>query len=163
MIETLTSSIFLMAMGIWLGGVVFFSFFTAPGVFERLSRNQAADIISVIFPRYYNLRYLCGFAMLIAGSYPIYLQPRSVDTWLSWSLALLATVVSLYAGKVVMPMVRRLRITAESSAGTPDQGQNRERYARAHQLSMFLNSIVLFLLLVQTVIYAYRIKDVFTG
>lgn len=163
MAEALTSSIFLMAMGVWLGGVVFFSFFTAPVIFERLPRNQAADVISVIFPRYYNLGYSCGFAMLLAGAYPIYLRPSSVNPWTSWGLALIATAVSLYAGRVIMPRVRRYRITAESSAGTPEHAPNREKYNRAHQLSVTLNSLVLLLLLGQALLYGYRVRSEFLG
>ena len=161
--ETLTSSIFLLAMGVWLGGVVFFSFFTAPVIFERLPRNQAADLVAVIFPRYYNLGYVCGFAMVLAGAYPIYLVPTQATTWTSWGFALAATGVSFYAGRVVMPSVRRLRLTAASSAGTPEHAVNREAYHRSHQLSVTLNTTVLLLLLVQVLLYGYRVRSVFLG
>lgn len=163
MAEAISSSIFLIAMGLWLGGVVFFSFFTAPVIFERLPRNQAADVISVMFPRYYNLGYTCGFAMLIAGAYPIYLRPSSANPWMSWSLALVATIVSLYAGRVIMPRVRRFRETAESSAGTPEHAPNRARYNKAHQWSVTLNSLVLLLLLGQALLYGYRVRSEFLG
>ncbi len=161
MAEFLASSIFLVAMGIWLGGVVFFSFFTAPVIFERLPRNTAADLITVIFPRYYNLGYTCGAAMLIAAAYPIYLRPYSANCWASWSLALVATVISFYAGRSVMPRVRRLRLTAASSAGSPEHGDNRRAYERAHQLSMILNSLVLLLLVIQALLYGYRVRSDF--
>ena len=150
-------------MSIWLGGVVFFSFFTAPVIFERLPRNQASDLVSVIFPRYYNLGYACGFAMLVTGAYPIYLEPSAMNPWASWILAFLATLVSLYAGKVVMPRVRRLRLTAASSAGTYEHAANREAYNRAHQLSVTLNSVVLLLLVAQTLLFGYRVQSDFLG
>ena len=132
-----------------------------PVIFERLPRNTAADLIAVIFPRYYNLGYVCGAAMLIAGLYPIYLDPSFIEGWMSWALALLGTVVSLYAGQWVMPRVRRLRLTAASSAGTPEHTENRSLYDRAHQLSVTLNSLVLIILIGQVLIYAYRIKPAF--
>lgn len=159
---TIASSVFLMAMGIWLGGVVFFTVFTAPVIFERLPRNQAADLISVIFPRYYNLGYFCGFLMLITGAYPIYVEP-SLATWTSWGLALIGVGVSLYAGKVIMPRVKRLRLTAQSSLGTPEHAQNRDQYNRAHQLSFSLNALVLLILLAETIFYGYRVQDAFLG
>lgn len=163
MAVTLTSSMFLMAMGVWLGGVVFFSFFTAPVIFERLPRNTAADLISVIFPRYYKLGYYCGGAMLLSGAYPIYRDNTSINAWSSWSLALIAFVVSVYAGQVVMPRVRRLRNTAASSAGSPEHAANREAYDRSHQWSITLNSMVLLLLIAQTLLYGYRVKSEFLG
>ena len=72
-----------------------------------------------------------------------------------------ATCVSLYAGRVIMPRVRRLRLTAASSAGTPEHPANREAYSRAHQLSVTLNSTVLLLLLGQAFLYGYRVRTDF--
>ncbi|MCA9319450.1 MAG: DUF4149 domain-containing protein [Planctomycetes bacterium] len=163
MLETLASSVFLMAMGVWLGGVVFFSFFTAPVIFERLPRNQAADLISVIFPRYYKLGYACGFLMIVAGLYPSWREPGLGMATLSLSFALLATICSIYAGVVVLPRVRRLRQTAASSAGTSEHSANRAAYIRWHQISVTINSAVLILLITQVLIYGYRIRFVVAG
>ncbi|HGY93015.1 MAG TPA: DUF4149 domain-containing protein [Planctomycetes bacterium] len=163
MLDTLSSTVFLTAMSVWLGGVVFFSFFTAPVIFERLPRNQAADLISVIFPRYYNLGYVCGTLMIISGFYPVWLEPTGKMAWLSWGLAFLATALSAYAGKVVMPRVRRHRQTAASSAGTAEHPRNLSAYNRSHQLSVTLNSTVLILLITQALIYGYRVRFIVTG
>ncbi|MEE9391602.1 MAG: DUF4149 domain-containing protein [Planctomycetota bacterium] len=156
--EAFSNTIFLMALGVWLGGVVFFSFFTAPVIFERLPRNQAADLISVIFPRYYNLGYLCGLTMLIAGLVPLIRDLKLGLVWTIWILALVATSVSLYAGKVVMPRVRKLRHSAASSAGTHDNVAIREAYNRAHQLSVTLNSMVLLVLVAEILLFGYRVR-----
>jgi len=157
---TLGSSLFLMAMGIWLGSVVFFTGFTAPVIFERLPRDQAADLIGVMFPRYYNLGYCCGFLMLVSGAYAIY-HESSLHTWTTWVIALIATGVSLYAGRVIMPRVRGLRLTAQSSVGTPEHQANRSLYSRAHQLSVTLNALVLVLLLAEVIFYGYRVRGDF--
>lgn len=162
MAATLASIVFLTTLSVWLGGVVFFSFFTAPVVFERLPRNQAADLIQVIFPRYYRLGYVCGFSMLLAGAYFLLSAERKGLVWTSWVLALVATIVSLYAGKVVMPRVRRLRLTAASSAGSPENAANRQAYEKAHQLSVLLNTAVLLLLVVIVVLFGWE-ADYFAG
>jgi len=163
MLETLASSVFMTAMAVWLGGVVFFSFFTAPVIFERLPRHQAADLISVIFPRYYNLGYACGILMIASGIYPVTLQPEIGLPVVTFTLAILATFISFYAGRVIMPRVRKLRQTAASSAGTPDHASNRSAYNRAHQLSVTLNSIVLVLLVTQVLLYGYRVRSIVVG
>ncbi|MEZ6197745.1 MAG: DUF4149 domain-containing protein [Planctomycetota bacterium] len=150
------SIVFLATLSVWLGGVVFFSFFTAPVIFERLPRNQAADLIQVIFPRYYRMGYVCGFAMLVSGCYFLVSSHRPGLVWTSWLLALAATSVSLYAGMVVMPRVRRLRLTAASSAGSPEHSVNRALYEKAHHLSVFLNTVVLLLLVVVVVLFGYQ-------
>ena len=160
MSEVLSSTVFLVAMGVWLGGVVFFSFFTAPVIFERLSRDQAADLISVLFPRYYNLGYACGSLMVLAGAWPVYLNPTGNTVGVE-VLAMAALAVSLYAGRVVMPRVRRRRHEAASSAGTPGHADARDAYGRAHQLSVALNSAVLLLLVAEALLYGYRVRSDF--
>ncbi|HEV8700511.1 MAG TPA: DUF4149 domain-containing protein, partial [Candidatus Polarisedimenticolia bacterium] len=40
----------LLALGIWVGSVVFFSFFTAPTLFGALPRDMAGRAVSAIFP-----------------------------------------------------------------------------------------------------------------
>lgn len=160
---TLTSSLFLIAMGIWLGGVVFFSFFTAPVIFRRLARVQATDLISVIFPSYYRLGYVCGSVMLIAGAYPIFRERDTLPGWTAELIAMLATGLSVYAAKVVMPRVSRFRSTAQSAAGTPAQSEARRLHDQAHQLSMTLNLTVLLLLLAEAVLYGWRVRVDFLG
>ena len=159
MFETVSSAVFLVAMGVWLGGVVFFQFFTAPVIFERLPRNQAADLIAVMFPRYYRLGYVCGAMMIVAGLHPIFSSGPAM-AWLSWSLACVALAASAYAGMIVMPRVGRLRQTAASSAGSPEHSANRSAYNRAHQLSLTLNAAVLVLLIAQALVYAWRVKSI---
>jgi hypothetical protein len=156
--EALTTATFLVALGLWMGGVVFFSFFTAPVIFGRLPRDQAADLISIIFPRYYALGYSCGALMIAAALYPLSLRPGWVGTWLILILAVAATVVSFYSGQIVMPRVRRLRASAEGSLGTADHGSNLKAYNDAHQLSVGLNTFVLAVLLAEAVLFAYRVR-----
>src|SRR5580700_10817125 len=67
MIVVLT--IYLAALGCWLGGIVFFSFFTAPAVFTVLPRPEAGQLISTIFPRYYMLGYIVGTISLVLAIY----------------------------------------------------------------------------------------------
>ena len=62
-------TIYLAALGCWLGGIVFFSFFTAPAVFTVLPRPEAGQLISTIFPRYYMLGYIVGTISLVLAIY----------------------------------------------------------------------------------------------
>lgn len=156
LLEALTSTVFLVALGLWLGGVVFFSFFTAPVIF-RLPRHQAVETIQAIFPRYYALGYTCGFLMICAALYPLYRQ-ATIGTWSIVLLALAATVVSFYSGQWVLPKVHRLRLAAEGSLGTSDHSLNLQAYSSAHGLSVSLNALVLLILLGEAVLFAYRVR-----
>ena len=50
----------LLALGLWIGSIVFFSLVTAPGLFGALPRDQAGQAVSAIFPRYYAFGAACG-------------------------------------------------------------------------------------------------------
>lgn len=58
------------ALGTWLGAMVFFSFVAAPRVFAVLD-DRAGDVVNDIFPRYYvfgiALGIVAGVAALAAG------------------------------------------------------------------------------------------------
>ena len=94
----------LLALGLWIGSIVFFSLVTAPGLFGALPRDQAGQAVSAIFPRYYAFGAACGLTALLSG---LLLGARRVS-WgrlLMIELALLAlmTGIVLYSGRVVLP------------------------------------------------------------
>ncbi len=57
---TLFAFIYLLALVVWVGGIVFFSFFTAPSLFHTLPPEYAGKAVATIFPKYYPLGYLSG-------------------------------------------------------------------------------------------------------
>src|SRR5437773_12582167 len=57
----------LLALGLWLGSVVFFSLVAAPGLFGALPRDAAGRAVSAIFPRYYAFGAACGVTALLSG------------------------------------------------------------------------------------------------
>ncbi|MGD0117336.1 MAG: DUF4149 domain-containing protein [Candidatus Binatus sp.] len=138
----LVLTIYLAALGCWLGGIVFFSFFTAPAVFTNLPRHEAGQLISVIFPRYYMLGYIAG---TISVALAIYLTAaHSPRLW--WSLTALALAIGLgitfYAGMVILPRADALRAVTEDP--NPDAVRKAE-FDSLHHTSVILNGTVLLL------------------
>ncbi len=84
-------TIYLAALGCWLGGIVFFSFFTAPAVFTVLPRPEAGQLISAIFPRYYILGYIVGTISLVLAIY--FTAVRAPRMW--WGGTTLALAIAL--------------------------------------------------------------------
>ena len=41
----------LLALVLWIGGIVFFSFIASPSVFKILPREQAGQVVGDIFPK----------------------------------------------------------------------------------------------------------------
>jgi uncharacterized membrane protein len=134
---TVALFIYLLAIVCWLGGMVFFSFFTAPAVFTVLSRHDAGALVAGIFPRYYLLGYIAGIVATILAFY--FMFSRALRGW--WSLSavalLVALLLTLYAGVVIRPRVDSIRTVVEEPA--PDPAQKLE-FDRLHRLSVELNA-----------------------
>ena len=128
--------LFVVAIGVWLGTVVSFSFVMLPTIHRVSAPGDATRLLRRLFPRYYVVGIVCGFVALTAVS-----LARSADALpLAAALRLALPVAggllcSLLARHVLLPRLH------ESHEGNPD------RYARLHQLSTMLNSTVLALLL----------------
>ena len=135
-------SIYLAALGCWFGGIVFFSFFTAPAVFTVLPRPEAGQLISMIFPRYYMLGYVAGTASLVLAIY--FTAVRGPRIW--WGGTTLALAIALgitfYAGRVILPRADAIRTVSEEP--NPDPARKAE-FDKLHRTSVMLNSAVLLL------------------
>jgi Domain of unknown function (DUF4149) len=140
MIVVLT--IYLAALGCWLGGIVFFSFFTAPAVFTVLPRPEAGQLISTIFPRYYMLGYIVGTISLVLAIY--FTAVRGPRIWWGGTTVALAIAlgITFYAGTVILPRADALRTVTESA--NPDPARKAE-FDNLHRMSVILNSAVLIL------------------
>jgi len=140
---TIALFFYLLSLACWLGGVVFFSFFTAPAVFgSGIPLPEAGKVISTIFPRYYLLGYVAGTIAVVLAVY--FMAVRG--SWAAWGLTSLFLVVALgltfYAGTVVRPQVDAIRTVNEEP--NPDPARKAE-FDRLHRLSVYLNGAVLLL------------------
>jgi uncharacterized membrane protein len=138
----ITLFVYLLCLVCWLGGMIFFTVFTGPAVFNSLARADAGKVVSAIFPRYYLLGYVAGIIGLILALYFAFV--RASRLW--WSLAAIALVIALvltfYAGTIVRPKAESLRgaVTEE----TPDPAREAE-FKQLHRLSVALNGAVIVL------------------
>ena len=135
-------SIYLAALGCWLGGIVFFSFFTAPAVFTVLPRHEAGQLISTIFPRYYMLGYIVGTISLVLAIY--FTAVRGPRVWWGGTTVALAIAlgITFYAGTVILPRADALRAVTEDP--NPDAARKAE-FDHLHRTSVMLNGAVLLL------------------
>jgi Domain of unknown function (DUF4149) len=134
--------IYLLSLVCWLGGMVFFSIFTAPVIFRVLDRTEAARVVAGIFPRYYLLGYVAG---AIAFGLAIYLTViRNDRLW--WILSAIALAVALgltiYAGGFVSSRIRSLNVSPDQPI---PQEAHKAEFDRLHRLSVALNGGVIVL------------------
>ncbi|MGH7840018.1 MAG: DUF4149 domain-containing protein [Candidatus Binataceae bacterium] len=132
----LTLFIYLLCLVCWLGGMIFFTIFTAPAVFATLPTVDAGKVVSTIFPRYYLLGYVAGVIGVILASY--FSLSRGPRLW--WALSALALAIAfaltLYAGAVVRPRIETVR--AVIADPHPDPARKAE-FDQLHRLSVALN------------------------
>ncbi|MBI1951741.1 MAG: DUF4149 domain-containing protein [Acidobacteria bacterium] len=147
----------LLALGVWVGSVVLFSFVTAPALFGALPRDLAGRAVSAIFPRYYALGAACGALALLSG---LLLGARQA-VWgrllaAEMVLLLLMTGIVVYAGRVVLPQAGRARLALLSPEGTPAYDAAKARFDALHRRSVLLNGTVLVLGVVSIALVALQ-------
>jgi hypothetical protein len=135
----------LLAVGLWLGEIVFFSFVGAPAIFQVLERARAGDLTSVIFPRYYTLGLVAG-AVGTASALALAARAGAPGLWRAAALALaLGVVMTGVAGWGLTPRARALRPALLTAA--PDDPVHAE-FARIHRAAVGLNAGTLLVALV---------------
>jgi uncharacterized membrane protein len=129
--------VYVLALAVWLGTMVFHSFLVAPTVFASFPRETAGEIVGRLFPRYYGLGLVCGalcavlpFALWLAGKGTFWGQAALLGAAM-WGL-------TLVAATVIHPRASALR--AEVHAGHEAQ---RAAFARWHRAAVLLNLAVL--------------------
>jgi uncharacterized membrane protein len=133
-------SLYLIALIVWVGEVVFFSFVVAPSLFKAFPAADAGRAVGVIFPRYYGIGYACGVVLLAAS---VALR-GGAGSRLWWSvnslLVALMLAATLYAGLAIQPRAAALRpqLHDENAPQTA-----KDEFDRLHRLAVMLNSVVL--------------------
>ena len=155
--STFIQFLYLLGLSLWVGGIVFFSFFTTPTVFTQLPKEMAGTFLSALFPKYYLLGYGSGTLMLIASLAEAALLRR----WPWIRLAVLAVMLgaSAYAGAVIRPRVHDLKIQMRAVEADSEVGKNlKAQFDAFHRRSVMLNVIVLLGGLLLIGIVAFRLR-----
>ena len=136
----------LLALAIWVGSVVFFSFVTLPALFTALPRDMAGRATAVIFPRYYLLGGVCAAAAILSSAL-IGWRAGSWGRALTLEIVLLIVMggMTIFAGKVILPEADALRLSLPTLEGTPGYDAAKARFDLLHGRSVLLNASVLLL------------------
>ena len=133
--------LFWLALIVWLGAIVLFSFVVAPGIFGALPRESAGQVVGALFPRYYALGALAGAVGL--GAAVVLWRAAASPAWVAVSCMLaLMLGATLYAGGIVEPRARALRPVLYQANVDPGA---RAEFDRLHRLAVRLNAAVMLL------------------
>lgn len=134
-----------LSLTFWIGSIFFFSMFAAPSIFKVLSREQAGNVVSDIFPKYYLVSYACGAVALISSIILIYIGNHFSHLTNIIKLTALVVMIGLavYAGEIVTPETHKVRTEMRSVQENSHQYQEiRKEFRRLHRKSAILNSAI---------------------
>ncbi|MBI2369474.1 MAG: DUF4149 domain-containing protein [Deltaproteobacteria bacterium] len=139
--------LYLLAVGVWVGSICFFSFVAAPTAFRVLPREEAGKAVGAMFPKYYGLGVICGVVALATGVFAV-----GLGEWVGRAallrLILLGLMLAgtLYAGYVLLPKAEGVQQQiAALGSPPPEDHPLRVRFAQLHRRSVQLNAGVLVL------------------
>jgi uncharacterized membrane protein len=135
-----------LALVVWLGGMIFFSFVAAPSIFTSLGREAAGTVVGAIFPKYFMVGYASSLALL--GT-----------LWAMWRrdlgavrapLLILAAcaALSFVSGAVVGSKARDVKTMMHAASEGPEKEKLRADFHKIHRVSTALNVVILLLLVV---------------
>jgi uncharacterized membrane protein len=158
MMNVVLRFVYLLALALWIGGMVFFSFMAAPSIFRVLPREEAGKVVSDIFPKYYWQGLICGAVALIT-SMALGLRDR-------WNILLIVRTIMigvmilgiLYAVVVLQPKVHAVRAQITSFESLAPTDPLRLEFGRLHGRSFSVNAAVLLLGVIVVFITAFTMK-----
>jgi uncharacterized membrane protein len=134
--------LFLLALSVWVGEIVFFSFVVAPAVFRNLPVEQAGRTVAVIFPRYYAVGLAAGVVLLasVLGLGALTVTRRS--SWFAAAgLVAAMLAMTLYAATVIRPRAEVLR--PHLTHGPAPEPAAQAEFDRLHRRAVQLNGLTL--------------------
>ncbi len=135
-------AIFWLALVVWLGEVVCFSFVVAPAAFATLPQESAGLLVGAVLSRYYIVGAFAGLIALVAAL----MLRTGAGAAMAWSLVsamlVLMLAATLYAGWVVYPRAQVLRPRLHEAVVEPG---TRLEFDRLHLRAVRLNAAVLLL------------------
>ena len=147
----------LMALAIWIGSIVFFSFVVAPSLSSALPQEMFGRAVGAVFPRYYMVGGACAAAALLSGA-ALWLGSgrRGWMPIAEMTLLVLMAGATTWAGLVVLPEARGARERLYAAAAGPEQEAARRAFDAVHRRSVMLNGGTLLMGLAALALLAQR-------
>lgn len=131
----------LLSIVVWVGSLVFFTFFVTPSVFKVLPRDMAGVLVADLFPKYWAIGYVAGvlsLASLLAISFIVKAFPAARILLLAFMTAL-----TFYSGMVIAPEARVAQSEIKISKDAAKTAELKEKFRQMHLESYILNMAVI--------------------
>jgi len=151
-----------LSLTFWVGSIFFFSMFAAPSIFKILTREQAGNVVSDIFPKYYMVSYICGAVAIASSIVIIYFWSSFSYTSNILRLAALFVMIGLavYAGEINRPEAHKARTEMRSfQEDSPEFMEIRKEFSRLHRISAAANGAIFILGIALVFLSAYTNRE----
>jgi len=120
------------AVGVWLGTIVFFSFFVAPRAFAVLDESDAGNFVNAVFPRYYSFGVALGVFAFVAGVARGVLDDFGLYLGLYFGTVGVSVFVAFLSRVYLVPRIE-----------STDESGDEDAFEKYHDASVKLNSVML--------------------
>ena len=131
--EALASTLITIAVGTWVGAIIFQSAVVAPAAFANLDSDAARRFLRALFPRFYRLGLVCGGLTLLGIA--------MAAAAMGWS-GRLTTLAAAASGMLALEIVS-LRLVPLINAARDAGAAGAARFERLHRFSVALTVIIL--------------------
>lgn len=146
----------LMSLVVWIGGIIFFSFFSAPSIFKVLDRELAGDVVGDIFPKYWMIGYICS---PIALGTLVFLAKHGADgTCIRILLLSVMLATTLFTGLVIGSKAKGIKTEMRATEDVAKKEEIRKQFGKVHGVSIILNMATLLMGIATIFLTAYYIK-----
>ncbi len=162
MMLTTLKFLYSLSLTFWIGSIFFLSTIAAPSLFKILTREQAGNVVSDIFPKYYLVSYVCGAVALVSSVILIHQWGSFSSTSNVIKLAALFLMLGLavYAGEINRPEAHKVRTEMRSvQEGSTEYQKIHKEFSRLHRSSVILNSAIFILGIALVLLSAYTNRE----
>jgi len=135
---TIWARLHVAALAFWVGVMLFFSGLLAPVAFQLFPQAQAGDLMNKLFAPYHVVGYVCGGLALLTAWLAGGFRGKVRNALL---IALLGA--TLYAGLVLSPEARTLRVELRQTDSATENPVTRARFTTLHRRAVVLNGGIL--------------------
>jgi hypothetical protein len=133
----------LMALALWVGGLIVLGAVAAPAIFDTIAargadggRVLAGAIFGEALRRFHAIAYACGAVVIASLAVRAALGPRPIQVGLRLGIALVMLAVSVFSGMYLSARIERLRIEAGGApSALPEGDARRAAFGRWHAVS----------------------------
>jgi len=131
----------LMSIVVWLGALVFFTFFAAPSIFKALPREEAGTVVGHIFPKYWAIGYVSSSLALIT----LLIASYTAKSFPALRVLVLAamTAVTFYSGLGVGAKARTIKAGIKVTVDPEQKKLLGKKFKKVHMISATLNLIII--------------------